>query len=66
MDDFIRTVDIDQGFQSFVSLISPDRSCARRGIRRSRSQIRTVLDRNDINVPYFANHCSGAVTNDGA
>ena len=56
MDDFIRTVDIDQGFQSFVSLfrrLGHALVVVSDGLDRT---IRTVLYRNDINVPYFANH----------
>jgi 2,3-diketo-5-methylthio-1-phosphopentane phosphatase len=56
MDGFIRTVRIDPGFPSFVRffrrmghaiVIVSD------GLDRT---IRTVLDRNDLDVPYFANH----------
>ena len=56
MDDFIRTVDIDRGFQSFVRLfrrLGHALVVVSDGLDRT---IRTVLDRNDIDVPYFANH----------
>ena len=56
MDDFIRTVDIDPGFQSFVDLfrrLGHALVVVSDGLDRT---IRTVLDRNDIDVPYFANH----------
>lgn len=56
MDAFIRTVDIDQGFQSFVGLfrrLGHALVVVSDGLDRT---IRTVLDRNDIDVPYFANH----------
>jgi len=56
MDDFIRTVDIDRGFQSFVGLfrrLGHALVVVSDGLDRT---IRTVLDRNDIDVPYFANH----------
>jgi 2-hydroxy-3-keto-5-methylthiopentenyl-1-phosphate phosphatase len=56
MDALIATVEIDPGFRGFVDrfgsmghalLVLSD------GLDRT---IRTVLDRADINVPYFANH----------
>jgi 2-hydroxy-3-keto-5-methylthiopentenyl-1-phosphate phosphatase len=54
MDAFIATVGIDPGFPSFVQrfrghtlMVLSD------GLDRT---IRTVLDRADINLPYFANH----------
>lgn len=56
MDAFIRTVDIDRHFRSFVDLfrrLGHMLVVVSDGLDRT---IRTVLDRNDINVPYFANH----------
>ena len=56
MDDFIRTVDIDPGFRSFAALfrrLGHALVVVSDGLDRT---IRTVLDRNDIDVPYFANH----------
>ncbi|MBX9588311.1 MAG: MtnX-like HAD-IB family phosphatase [Hyphomonadaceae bacterium] len=56
LDALIRTVDIDQGFRSFVSLfrhLGHALVVVSDGLDRT---IRTVLDRNDIDVPYFANH----------
>lgn len=56
MDAFIRTVDIDRHFRSFVDLfrrLGHTLVVVSDGLDRT---IRTVLDRNDINVPYFANH----------
>lgn len=56
MDAFIRTVDIDPGFRSFVSLfqrLGHALVVVSDGLDRT---IRTVLDRSDINVAYFANH----------
>jgi 2-hydroxy-3-keto-5-methylthiopentenyl-1-phosphate phosphatase len=56
MDGFIRTVEIDQGFRSFVRLfhrLGHALVVVSDGLDRT---IRTVLDRNDVDVPYFANH----------
>ena len=56
MDAFIADVDIDPGFQSFVDLfrrLGHALVVVSDGLDRT---IRTVLDRNDIDVPYFANH----------
>lgn len=56
MDGFIRTVEIDQGFQPFVRLVrrlGHALVVVSDGLDRT---IRTVLDRSDIDVPYFANH----------
>lgn len=56
MDEFIRTVEIDSGFARFASLfrrLGHALIVVSDGLDRT---IRTVLDRNDINVPYFANH----------
>ena len=56
MDSFIRTIEIDRGFRSFVDLfrrLGHTLVVVSDGLDRT---IRTVLDRNDINVPYFANH----------
>lgn len=56
MDNFIRAVDIDAGFRSFAELfrrLGHALVVVSDGLDRT---IRTVLDRNDINVPYFANH----------
>jgi 2-hydroxy-3-keto-5-methylthiopentenyl-1-phosphate phosphatase len=56
MDAFIRSVEIDKGFPSFVRLLrrlGHALVIASDGLDRT---IRTVLDRNDIDVPYFANH----------
>ena len=56
MDEFIRTVDIDAAFPSFVRLfrrLGHTLIVISDGLDRT---IRTVLDRNDIDLPYFANH----------
>ena len=56
MDSFIRTVEIDKGFRSFVTLVrrlGHALVILSDGLDRT---IRTVLDRNDLDVPYFANH----------
>ena len=56
MDGFIRTVEIDPAFPSFVRLfrrLGHNLIVISDGLDRT---IRTVLDRNDIDLPYFANH----------
>jgi 2,3-diketo-5-methylthio-1-phosphopentane phosphatase len=56
MDTFIGSVEIDRGFAGFARLLKRlghAMIVVSDGLDRT---IRTVLDRNDINVPYFANH----------
>jgi 2-hydroxy-3-keto-5-methylthiopentenyl-1-phosphate phosphatase len=56
MDGFIRTVRIDPGFGGFVKLfrrLGHALIVVSDGLDRT---IRTVLDRHDLDVPYFANH----------
>jgi 2-hydroxy-3-keto-5-methylthiopentenyl-1-phosphate phosphatase len=56
MDTFIRTVEIDPGFAGFANLfrrLGHNLIVVSDGLDRT---IRTVLDRNDLDVPYFANH----------
>lgn len=56
MDAFIGSVQIDQGFGRFVNLfrrLGHTLVVVSDGLDRT---IRTVLDRHDIEVPYFANH----------
>ena len=56
MDAFIRTVEIDEGFVGFAKLLrrlGHTLIVVSDGLDRT---IRTVLDRNDVQVPYFANH----------
>jgi 2-hydroxy-3-keto-5-methylthiopentenyl-1-phosphate phosphatase len=56
MDTFIRTIEIDSGFAGFVSLfrrLGHGLMVVSDGLDRT---IRTVLDRNDLDIPYFANH----------
>ena len=56
MDAFIGSVEIDRGFRGFVHLVrrlGHTLIVLSDGLDRT---IRTVLDRHDIDVPYFANH----------
>jgi 2,3-diketo-5-methylthio-1-phosphopentane phosphatase len=56
MDAFIATVEIDPGFAGFVLLfrgLGHALTVLSDGLDRT---IRTVLDRADIDLPYFANH----------
>jgi 2,3-diketo-5-methylthio-1-phosphopentane phosphatase len=56
MDAFIGTVEIDRGFSGFANLLrrlGHALVVVSDGLDRT---IRTVLDRNNVNVPYFANH----------
>jgi 2-hydroxy-3-keto-5-methylthiopentenyl-1-phosphate phosphatase len=56
MDAFIRSVEIDRGFAGFVDLfrrLGHALVVVSDGLDRT---IRTVLDRHEVNVPYFANH----------
>jgi 2,3-diketo-5-methylthio-1-phosphopentane phosphatase len=56
MDAFIGTVEIDPGFRTFVDLfrgLGHTLMVLSDGLDRT---IRTVLDKADINIPYFANH----------
>jgi HAD superfamily phosphoserine phosphatase-like hydrolase len=56
MDAFIGTVRIDRGFRGFVrrfGQLGHNLIVVSDGLDRI---IRTVLDRADINLPYFANH----------
>ena len=56
MDAFIGAVEIDRGFAGFAGLLrrlGHVTVVVSDGLDRT---IRTVLDRNNINVPYFANH----------
>jgi len=56
MDDFSRTVRIDPGFRGFVQRfrkLGHNLIVVSDGLDRT---IRTVLDRADIDLPYFANH----------
>jgi 2,3-diketo-5-methylthio-1-phosphopentane phosphatase len=56
MDAFIATVEIDPGFRGFVGLfrgLGHTLMVLSDGVDRT---IRTVLDRADIDIPYFANH----------
>lgn len=56
MDAFIRTVRIDPGFRGFVQrfrALGHNLVVVSDGLDRT---IRTVLDRADIDLPYFANH----------
>jgi 2-hydroxy-3-keto-5-methylthiopentenyl-1-phosphate phosphatase len=56
MDAFVRSVEIDGGFGGFVSVVrrlGHALIVVSDGLDRT---IRTLLDRNDIDVPYFANH----------
>jgi 2,3-diketo-5-methylthio-1-phosphopentane phosphatase len=56
MDGFIRTVEIDRSFRAFVDLfrrLGHAVVVVSDGLDRT---IRTVLDRYDVSVPYFANH----------
>jgi 2,3-diketo-5-methylthio-1-phosphopentane phosphatase len=56
MDAFVGSVEIDSGFGGFVDLVrrlGHALVVVSDGLDRT---IRTLLDRNDIDVPYFANH----------
>ncbi len=56
MDSFARSIDIDRGFTGFVELfrrLGHALVVVSDGLDRT---IRTVLDRYNIDVPYFANH----------
>jgi 2-hydroxy-3-keto-5-methylthiopentenyl-1-phosphate phosphatase len=56
MDAFIASVDIDTGFRGFVNRFRPlghTLLVLSDGLDRT---IRTLLDRADIDIPYFANH----------
>jgi 2,3-diketo-5-methylthio-1-phosphopentane phosphatase len=56
MDAFIRTVEIDPGFRGFAQRfrqLGHALVVVSDGLDRT---IRTVLDRADIDIPYFANH----------
>jgi 2,3-diketo-5-methylthio-1-phosphopentane phosphatase len=56
MDAFIATVEIDPGFRGFVDRFRGQGHTLKvlsDGLDRT---IRTVLDRSDVDVPYFANH----------
>jgi 2-hydroxy-3-keto-5-methylthiopentenyl-1-phosphate phosphatase len=56
MDAFIGGVEIDQGFAGFANLfrrLGHALVVVSDGLDRT---IRTVLDRNNVHVPYFANH----------
>jgi 2,3-diketo-5-methylthio-1-phosphopentane phosphatase len=56
MDAFIATIEVDPGFRGFVDRfrgLGHTLTVLSDGLDRT---IRTVLDRADINLPYFANH----------